>query len=93
MNRYLVVAYKRWSLPVSAFILTIIAVAVSSIKRRGGMGVNLALGISLAFIFIFFDKVFGTLAEQSTFSPLIAVWFPNVTFGILAIYLLFNAKR
>jgi len=93
MNRYLVVAYKRWSLPVSAFILTIIAVAVSSVKRRGGMGVNLALGITLAFIFIFFDKVFGTIAEQSTFSPLIGVWFPNFTFGILAIYLLFNAKR
>ncbi|MCF4102504.1 LptF/LptG family permease [Gillisia sp. M10.2A] len=93
MNRYMVVAYKRWSLPVSAFILTIIAVAVSSVKRRGGMGVNLALGISLAFIFIFFDKVFGTIAEQSTFSPLLAVWFPNITFGVLAIYLLINAKR
>lgn len=93
MNRYLVVAYKRWSLPVSAFILTIIAVAVSSRKRRGGMGVNLAVGITLAFVFIFFDKVFGTMAEQSTFSPIIAVWFPNVLFGILAIYLLYNAKR
>lgn len=93
INRYLVVAYKRWSIPVSAFILTIIAVAVSSMKRRGGMGVNLALGITLAFIFIFFDKVFGTMAEQSSFSPLIAVWFPNITFGILAIYLLYNAKR
>ncbi len=93
LNRYLVVAHKRWSLPVSAFILTIIAVAVSSMKRRGGMGVNLAVGITLAFVFIFFDKVFGTIAEQSTFSPIIAVWFPNVTFGILAIYLLINAKR
>lgn len=93
INRYLVVAYKRWSLPVSAYILTIIAVAVSSIKRRGGMGVNLALGITLAFVFIFMDKVFGTIAEQSSFSPLIAVWFPNIVFGILAVYLLFNAKR
>jgi len=93
INRYLVVAYKRWSIPVSAFILTIIAVAVSSIKRRGGMGVNLALGITLAFVFIFFDKVFGTMAEQSTFPPLVAVWFPNISFGILAIYLLFKAKR
>ncbi|GAB2778280.1 LptF/LptG family permease [Actinomadura fibrosa] len=93
INRYKVVAYKRWSLPVSAYILTIIAVAVSSIKRRGGMGVNLALGITLAFVFIFMDKVFGTIAEQSTFSPLIAVWFPNIIFGILAVYLLFNAKR
>ena len=93
INRYLVVAYKRWSIPISAFILTIIAVAVASFKRRGGMGVNLAVGISLAFIFIFFDKVFGTMAEQSTFSPLIAVWFPNIVFGVLAIILLFRAKR
>lgn len=93
INRYQVVAYKRWSLPVSAYILTIIAVAVSSMKRRGGMGVNLALGITLAFVFIFMDKVFGTIAEQSTFSPLLAVWFPNICFGILAIYLLWNAKR
>jgi lipopolysaccharide export system permease protein len=33
------------------------------------------------------------MAEQSDFSPLVAVWFPNIIFGILAIYLLFNAKR
>ncbi|MCG9973060.1 LptF/LptG family permease [Christiangramia crocea] len=93
INRYLVVAYKRWSIPISAYILTIIAVAVASFKRRGGMGVNLAVGITLAFIFVFFDKVFGTMAEQSTFSPLVAVWFPNVVFGILAVILLYRAKR
>jgi len=93
INTYLVVKYKRWSLPISAFILTIIAVSVSSMKRRGGMGVNLAVGISLAFIYIFFDKVFGTMAEQSNFPPLLAVAIPNILFGILAIYLLKNAKR
>ena len=93
IGRYEVVKYKKWSLPVSVFILTIIAVAVSSIKRRGGMGVNLAFGITIAMIYVFFDKVFGVMAEQSDFPPLIAVWFPNVVFGILAIYLLYNAKR
>lgn len=93
IGRYLVVKYKKWSLPVSVFILTIIAVAVSSIKRRGGMGVNLAFGITIAMIFVFFDKVFGVMAEQSSFNPIIAVWFPNIVFGILAIYLLYNAKR
>lgn len=93
INRYEVVRYKRFSLPISAYILTIIAVAVSSVKRRGGMGVNLAIGISIGMIFIFFDKIFGTMAEQSDFSPFIATWFPNFVFGILAIYLLRNAKR
>ncbi len=93
MGRYLVVKYKKWSLPISVFILTIIAVSVSSIKRRGGMGINLAFGITIAMVFVFFDKVFGVMAEQSDFSPIVAVWFPNVIFGILAFFLLRYAKR
>jgi len=93
INTYLVVLYKKYSIPVSAFILTIIAVAVSSMKRRGGMGVNLAIGILLAFGFVFLDKIFGVLAEKSSAPPIIAVWIPNIVFGILAIYLLRNAKR
>ena len=93
VNKHLLVKYKRWSLPITAFILTIIAVAVSSMKRRGGMGVNLAFGIAIAFIYIFFDKIFGTMAEKSGFSPMVAVWVPNIVFGVLAIYLLYNARR
>jgi len=93
INNYVLVKYRRWALPLTAFILTIIAVAVSSVKRRGGMGINLAFGIGVAFIYIFFDKVFGTLAEQAGFSPLLAVIIPNIVFGILAFYLLQNAKR
>jgi lipopolysaccharide export system permease protein len=93
VNLYKVVLYKKYSLPVTAFILTIIAVAVSSRKRRGGMGVNLAIGIVIAFTYVFFDKVFATLAEKSTFPPAVAVWLPNVVFGILAVYLLNNARK
>jgi len=93
VSKHLLVKYKRWSLPITAFILTIIAVAVSSMKRRGGMGVNLAFGIAIAFIYIFFDKIFGTMAEKSGFSPMLAVWVPNIVFGVLALYLLYNARR
>lgn len=93
INRYLVVKYRKYSIPISAFILTIIAVSVSSMKRRGGMGINLAIGIAVAFSYVFLDKIFGTIAEKSTFSPLLGVWIPNIIFGVLAYYLLKNAKR
>lgn len=93
INTYLVVKYRKYSIPISAFILTIIAVAVSSMKRRGGMGINLAIGIGVAFSYVFLDKIFGTLAEKSSINPFIAVWIPNVVFGILAYYLLRNARR
>jgi len=93
INSYVLVKYKRWALPISVFILTIIAVGVSAIKRRGGMGLNLAFGIVVAFVFIFFDRIFSTLAEQAGLEPLIAVLLPNLFFGLLAFFLLRKAKR
>jgi len=66
IGRYEVVKYRKWSIPVSIFILTIIALAVSSKKRRGGMGVNhfwyfsnilanqcQTLNLKITFIYIF----------------------------------------
>ena len=93
IGRYQVVKFKKWSIPFSVFVLTIIAFSVSSVKRRGGTGANLAFGIVVAMIFVFFDKVFSVMAQQSDFSPFLAVWLPNILFGILAIYLLYHAKK
>ena len=89
----MLIRHKRWSIPISSFILTLIAVAVSSFKRRGGMGVNLAFGISLGFLFIFFDKIFGVMVNKSAFSPFLAAWLPLILFGFLSFFLLRHAKR
>ena len=93
INSHLLVRHKRWSLPLSAFVLTLIAVSVSSFKRRGGMGVNLAFGIALGFIFIFFDKIFSVMVNKSTFSPFLGAWLPIILFGILAFFMLRHARR
>ena len=93
INNHLLVRHKRYSLPLSAFVLTIIAVAVSSFKRRGGMGVNLAFGIGIGFTFIFFDKIFGVLVNKSNFHPAFAAWIPIAVFSVLALYLLNRARK
>ncbi|RPG59069.1 MAG: YjgP/YjgQ family permease [Flavobacteriales bacterium TMED235] len=92
INSHLLVRHKRWSLPISAFVLTLIGVSVSSFKRRGGMGVNLAFGISLGFLFIFFDKIFSVMVNKSDFSPFFGAWLPVFIFGVLAIYLVRRAR-
>ena len=93
INEHLLVRHKRWSTPFSVFILTIIAVSVSSFKRRGGIGINLAFGVSLGFIFVFFDKIFGVLVAKSTFSPFLAAWLPLIIFGFLGYFLLKYARQ
>jgi len=93
LNKYKVELYKRSSLPLSSLILTVIAVSMAARKRRGGIGINLAAGVSLMFIYVFFLKVSEVLGAGATYSPLFMVWLPNILFGLLAIYLYFNAKQ
>jgi lipopolysaccharide export system permease protein len=93
INRHLLVRHKRWSIMVAAFILTIIGVSVSSFKRRGGIGMNLALGVIVAFLYIFFDKIFEVMVEKSNFTAALAAWIPNLIFGIFSLVLLRYAKR
>lgn len=62
-------------------------------KRRGGIGINLVLGIVLAFGFIFIDKVLGILAVQTDFEPRVAVWLPNIVLGVLVAHLLLVANN
>ena len=93
LNNYKVELYKRTSLPVSSFVLTLIAVTLASKKRRGGIGINLAAGISLMFLYVFFMKVSEVLGSTAESWPFFMVWIPNVFFGIIAIYLLVHAER
>ena len=93
LNAHLVELHKRTSLPISSYILTIIAVALAFKKRRGGTGVNLALGFALMFIYIFFLKVSEVLGAVAGTNSLFAVWIPNLLFGVLALYLYYNARK
>ena len=78
---------KRITIPVSVIILTVLAVVVSSFKKRGGIGLNLALGITLAFIFVFFDKFFSVLVTESNLNPYVGAWIPNLIFALVTAYI------
>ena len=77
----------RFALPFSAFILTIMGVALSSKKRRGGIGWNIGIGIALAFTYILFLRFSQMFVHTGTLPPAIALWLPNVVFTIIAVFL------
>ena len=93
INSHLLVRHKRYTIPFSCFILTLIAISVSSFKKRGGTGANLAIGVSLGFLFIFLDKIFSVLVIKSNFSPALASWGILIVFLTIALYLLKKAIR
>lgn len=78
---------ERWSMPFAAFILTLIGVSLSSVKRRGGIGLNIGIGIALSFSYILFMRFAQMFVYSGALPPFIALWLPNVLYLIIAIYL------
>lgn len=93
IERFEVENYKRTAIPFSTFILTLIGVCLSSRKIRGGIGMHLALGLLLAASYELFLHVSSIFAINGLLSPIVAVWMPNVIYGIIAYYLYRTAQK
>mgnify|MGYP006269065217 CR=1 FL=1 len=84
--------HRRFSDPVAIVILTLIGFAMSSRKRRGGIALQIGLGLLICFIYIAFLIAGQSLVSEEV--PIwIGVWFPNFVFLPLAIFLLAQAPK
>lgn len=79
--------HRRFSYPFSTFILTLIGVFLSSRKIRGGMGMQIGIGISLSFAYILFMRFARMFALSGSIDPFLAVWIPNLIFAVIALSL------
>ncbi len=85
--------HNRRATPFSTFVLTIIGFALSIKKRRGGLGINIGLGILLSFSYILFQRFTTTFALSGTLSPMMAVWVPNIIFAVIAVIVYYTMSE
>lgn len=85
--------HQRTSNPFATYILTIIGITVASRKKRGGIGINIAIGLLIVLIYIFAMKITAVAAENVGFPALIASWIPNVIFAFIAMYMYRTAQK
>lgn len=79
--------HRRFAMTAAAFILTVIGMSLSSRKVKGGMGLNIGIGLVLSFSYILFMTVTSSFAVSGLTSPLVAMWIPNLIYLIIAIIL------
>ena len=84
---YLIERYSRYANPFSTFILTIIGLTLSSRKVKGGIGMQIGVGLFLSFSYIFFMQFSKQFSIGGNVNPLLAVWIPNILFTIIGVFL------
>ena len=90
---YEVERYRRTAIPFSTIILTLIAVAMTIKKVRNGMGLYIVAGMLLSGAYIIIQQFSTVFATKGDLDPLLAVWIPNIIFGVIAMLLIIRAPK
>ena len=86
---YKVEGHRRSASAFSMIILTLIgAVMGTRREKKGGVGLNLAMGVGLSAALIFFSQFSTTFSTKGNLHPFLGAWIPNFVFGIIALILL-----
>lgn len=93
IESYEIEFYQRFATPFAVIILSIMGLIVSARKTRGGVGLQIAIGFVLAFIYILFYILSKGIAETGDMNPVFAVWLPNIVFTIIAFLMYYTVPR
>lgn len=93
IQNFQVELHRRFASIPAAFILTLIGACLSARKVKGGMGLNIALGLLLAFSYILLFTISSSYAINGALSPFMAAWLPNFIFIPIAIFFYWRAPR
>ena len=85
--------FRRFSMPISVLIMTLIGVSLSSRKVRGGMGLNLGIGLALSALYVLFISMSTSFAVSGTMPTVLAVWLPNIVFLTVGLFLYKTAPK
>lgn len=84
---------RRYASTAAAFILTLIGVSLSAKKVKGGMGINIGIGLVLSFSYILFSTVTSQFAISGMTSPWVAMWIPNFLYLGIGLFLYYRARK
>jgi lipopolysaccharide export system permease protein len=87
LKLFLIEKHRRFASPFAVFILTLIGVSLSSRKIRGGIGMNIGIGLILSFSYILFLQFASQFSLKGSLGPMLAMWIPNILYSVVGLVL------
>ena len=85
--------FGRLFYPISIIIVMLIGFAIASVRRKGGRGVYVAVGVSISFLYLALMKIIEPFGANGELSPFWAAATPHLLFFVVGLVLLITAKK
>ncbi len=93
LTRPLVAYYNKFAYPFANLLLVLIGVPIAAVRRRGGQAVRFAIGLAIAFVYLSVQKLAEPLGYAGTLSPALTAWLPHAMFALVALGVLWWARK
>jgi lipopolysaccharide export system permease protein len=93
VSRWQVDFYSKISFPFATVIVVLFGVPFSSIRRRGGVGVQLGISLLICFVYLIFMKVSQVFGYNGDINPLLTAWSANLLFFVGAVAVLLRVPK
>lgn len=85
--------YGKIAFPFASFIVVLFGVPFSSVKRRGGLGVEFGIAVAICFFYMIFLKVSQAFGYNGDLHPMLTAWLANIIFLVGGIYNLLRVQK
>ena len=93
VSRWQVDFYSKISFPFASVIVVLFGVPFSSIRRRGGVGVQLGISLLICFIYLIIMKVSEVFGYNGDVPPLLTAWIANIFFFAGAMVVILKVQK
>ena len=93
VSRWLVDFYAKISFPFASVIVVMFGIPFSSVKRRGGLGVEFGIALGVCFLYMIFLKVSQAFGYNGDLDPLLTAWLANIIFFGAGVYNLWRVPK
>jgi lipopolysaccharide export system permease protein len=86
IDSFWVEIHKKFSIPFACVVFVLVGGPLGIRTRKGGFA-NMAIAVGFFIVYYLFLIAGEQLADRRFLSPFLAMWLPNIFFGIIGVYL------
>ena len=84
--------HGNYAFPFANLIVILFGVPFASVRKKGGIAIQISAALVISFMYIIFTKVSQTIGYYSILDPLMTGWSANIIFLIGSLFVLFKTR-
>ena len=85
--------YSKISFPFASVIVVLFGVPFSSVRRRGGVGVQLGISLLICFLYLILMKISQVFGYNGDVNPLLTAWSANIVFLCASVVVMIRVPK